>query len=324
MCGMKKILSVAILIAVAMPAFAFAAQIRSGEQVNIGRNETIQGNYYIAGATLNIAGTITGDLLAGGGNLNISGPVYKDITVAGGTINLSGNVGEDLRVAGGDITISGSIGGDLVVAGGNVQILPDASIGGDLFAAGGKVVNQGKVKGKISIITSPEQKGQRDKGFLGLGIWWLIATLMKLVIGLVLYYLLRPGTQEVLKKAVSNFGSEFLRGFLILVAMPVALVLLMFTIVGIPISIMGFLIYAALMIVSSVFGAIILGGVVAKYGFKKPETLTIWIVLGGIILYQILKLIPFVGWIIVFVFSLTGLGVLAHTLYKQTIVKWRE
>lgn len=322
---MKKILSAAILMAFAIPAFVFAAQLKSGDQVNINKDETIWENLYIAGGALNIAGTIKGDLLAAGGNINISGPIQKDAAIAGGTIILTGNVGEDARIAGGNITVTGNIGGDLIVAGGNINISSGVVIGGDLVAAGGNITNLGTVKGKISIFTQPKGvKVQKSKGFLGLGIWWLISTLMKLAVGLVLYYLLRPGTQEVLKKAISNFGSELLRGFLILVAMPVALVILMFTIVGIPLSIAGFMAYAALMIVSSVFGAIILGGVVAKYGFKKPETLTIWIVLGGIILYQILKLIPFVGWIIVFVFSLTGLGVLAHTLYRQTIVKWRE
>ncbi|MEK7519857.1 MAG: hypothetical protein AAB581_01240 [Patescibacteria group bacterium] len=325
---MKQALSAVFFIVavITVPAFASAAVVKSGEKVDIGKNERIAENIYVAGGTLTISGTIDGDLLAVGGTLTISGPVRDDVAVAGGTVHIASDIGGDARVAGGNVTIDGTIGGDLAVAGGNIVILPDTVIAGDLMAAGGNITNQGTVKGKISIFTQPppDKEKIRAARFLGMGIWWLATTLAMLLAGLLLYYVLRPGTQEVVRKAVNGFWFEMLRGFLVLIAMPAALVILAITVVGIPFTIAGFLLYIPLLMLSCVMGAVILGATVAKYGFKKPEVLTPGIMFGGIILYQILKLIPVVGWLVVFAFFLAGLGVVSHALFRQTILKWRE
>lgn len=327
----KNIIGFLVLGLIAVPIFASAAQFKSGEQVNIGVGETVSDNLYTAGGTLNIAGNIEGDLSAAGGTVNILGAVSKDAAVAGGTIVINGNIGEDARVAGGTVTINGNVGGDLLVVGGNVVISAGSVIGGDLVVRGGTVTNQAQVMGKTDVVTGPEakdwKKDEKRAGavFAGMGIaWWFIKTLSMLLAGLVIYVLLKPGAQEVLNMALANFTKEIGRGFLVLVAAPVALVLLMVTVVGIPFSVFGFLIYAALNMIACVFGAIILGGAVAKYGFKKPETLTAGIVFGGIVLYQVIRVVPVIGWLATFVFFLVGLGTLSRFLYSQTIAKWKQ
>jgi cytoskeletal protein CcmA (bactofilin family) len=323
----KVIYAAAVSMFLIVPFSIFAAQFKADKQVTISKDEVIHGNLYLAGSAVSVAGMIQGDLLAAGGNVTILGPVTQDVMVAGGTIIFDANVGGDVRIAGGNITIEGDITGDLVVAGGQIAILSGTTIRGDLVAAGGQVTNNGTVRGQTSIYLPKEKEQKKEfpaKLFAFFKLGWVLKMLMIIATGLVLFYLLRQGTQEVVRKARDNFGKELLRGFILLVTVPVAILIMLLTVVGVPIGVLGIWIYATLLTLSSVFGGMVLGSVIYRLVLRKTSPLTIGAVLIGIILFQLFKVIPFVGWFITFVFFLPALGSLAHVLYQQTIVKWRE
>jgi hypothetical protein len=318
----------AVFLLLVVPFSIFAAQFKADKQVTITKDEVIRGNLYLAGSVLSVAGTIQGDLLAAGGNVTILGPVTQDVMVAGGTIIFDSSVGGDVRIAGGNITIGGDITGDLVVAGGQVIILSGTTVRGDLVAAGGQVTNNGTVRGQTSIYL-PKEKEQKNestarKVFSFFGLGWLVKLLMVIVFGLVLYYLLKSGTQEVVRRARDGFGKELLRGFVFLITVPAAILIVLLTVIGVPLGVLGIWIYAALLTLSSVFAGMVLGSVLYRLVLRKTSALTLGALLIGIILFQLFKLIPFVGWIICFVFFLAALGSLSHILYQQTVAKWRE
>ena len=82
-------------------------KFRSGNEVTIGRTETVAHDLYLAGGSIDVLGTVDGDLVAAGGIVNLTGDVEGDVLASGGTINVTGTVGGDLIAAGGKIEIAG-------------------------------------------------------------------------------------------------------------------------------------------------------------------------------------------------------------------------
>src|SRR6266542_488128 len=64
-----------VVSAVATPAFA--AEVRQGDNIVVGANETINDDLYAFGSTVTILGTVNGDVFAAGGTTTISGQVRQ-------------------------------------------------------------------------------------------------------------------------------------------------------------------------------------------------------------------------------------------------------
>lgn len=119
---------------------SFAKVISSEEAVVIAADEVVDDDLYIAGSTVEAAGTVNGDLYVGGGTVYVSGEVKGDILAGGGIINVSGKVDGDVRAAGGQISISNAeIGGSVSVFGGSVDIDEKTKIGGGVLLGAGMV-----------------------------------------------------------------------------------------------------------------------------------------------------------------------------------------
>ena len=74
----KYLIGVFFLIGILITLPASAATVKTGEEINIGKNEQITDNLYIGAGLINVGGIIAGDLIAAGGNIVVSGPVSQD------------------------------------------------------------------------------------------------------------------------------------------------------------------------------------------------------------------------------------------------------
>ncbi|MBI3627931.1 MAG: polymer-forming cytoskeletal protein [Candidatus Sungbacteria bacterium] len=314
---MKKLLILISALGLLVPLVSLAAEFYSGDQYLLPKGASVNSNLYIAGGTLNIEGNINGDLTAAGGNVNVNGNVAKSAMLAGGTINISGNVGDSLRVAGGEVTIAGQVKGDVLAAGGRVKILPGAVIGGDLLLAGGDIQNQGVVHGTVKQYTRKPGENHAG-GLLGvIGFWWVMKTLMGIVLAFLVWYFFGPWVSQVVHAAETNFGKEILRGLLGLIGIPILVVVAFVTIIGIPIGVIGLLLYIVTIVVSSAVAAILLGRYVSLW-YKKGESHISWqTIVIGVLLYQILKIIPFIGWLVVAVVFLATFGSIISAPYRR-------
>ena len=113
-------------------------------------------------------------------------------------------------------------------------------------------------------------------------------------------------------------GSEFFRalgyGFVAIVAAPLFLIVLAFTVVGIPMTIMGFGLFG----MGAYFAKILVGGMIGMAIFGEPEEAD-WGGFGvplaaGLGIVVVSMAIPFLGGIVGFVTLLTGLGMLIGRL----------
>jgi cytoskeletal protein CcmA (bactofilin family) len=138
-----------LLTAVATPAFA--AEVRQGDSVVVGANETINDDLYAFGSTVTILGTVNGDVFIAGSNITMSGTVTGDVFAAGGTTTISGDVRQSVRAVGGTIMLSGPVGKDALIAGGTTSVGGSARIGRDLLATTGTAAISGPVTRNVLV-----------------------------------------------------------------------------------------------------------------------------------------------------------------------------
>lgn len=116
-----------------------AQTFRSSESTLIASDETIDGAAYIAGSTVDIAGTIKGDLYCAGQNVTISGEVDGDVLCAGQTLSISGKVTGNVRAAGQTVAVRGDIGKNVTIAGQTITLEREGRVGQDATLLGQSV-----------------------------------------------------------------------------------------------------------------------------------------------------------------------------------------
>jgi hypothetical protein len=315
---MKKIFASA-LIAIVIPAVAFAAILKENE--NLGQSEVVSGNLYMTGSAPVVAGTINGDLVAAGGTVIVTGSVSQDVLVAGGNVNMTGPVGGDLRAFGGNVVIDCTVQGEVFTAGGEVQIGPNAVIQGDLIASGGsvKVNPAAKVYGNKKIQTGEDV--QKDAGgalrempkffqtaFL---VGQLVAILGLLIVACLMFGLAPALTKRIVAKTLEkgyiwrNLGL----GVLMMLLLPISALICFVTGVGAMLGFLllfGFIIYILYGVVVS---GIIFGGWLYQVTKKPKKPCVTWGALVlGVVLLHIISIIPVIGWLVVLIFILISWG----------------
>jgi hypothetical protein len=100
-------------------------------------------------------------------------------------------------------------------------------------------------------------------------------------------------------------------GFLGLCIIPIAVLILFFTLIGYPIAILGIYVYTVLFFLSSIFVSLVVGEKILQLFFKKPEGISLYLsfILGTIILL-VLGVIPFLGILVKLGVLLFGSGML--------------
>ncbi|MDS0298561.1 polymer-forming cytoskeletal protein [Halogeometricum sp. S1BR25-6] len=319
-------------------ASAQAQQAPFGPAVTVAEGETYSGTLEAAAGTVVVAGTVDGDVQALAGNVVVTetGRVTGDVGVAAGSVTIDGTVDGDVRTASGTLLVGSTavIGGNLEAGAGDVRLAGtvdgDVTVGADSFLVGSTAVVGGSVTydaetfgvadgasvaGTVTrdenLVTTTPVVGDPD-GFVlpesVVAAYWL---LVNLVLGAVLL-LVAPRFAA----RVTNVGTErTVRsggvGLLALVGVPVALVLTLLTVVGIPLSIAGFVLFALVLWVTSVYGALVLG----TWLLSLTEYESRWAALAvGLLLVALVGFVPFAGGVLQFLVLLVGLGAFALAL----------
>jgi len=311
----------------------------------------------VGGGTIIMSGNVGQDLAAAGGNLMIDGNIGDDARIAGGNLSIGGKIGGELLAAGGQISLSSGleVKGNATLAGGN--LLVDGILGGDLTAYGGSVRIDGKIAGNVKVkanqkltigsqaqisgnldYSAPEkltiedgakingkvtfneiQTQQAKKGLFG--IWWiswLIGLAIFLTAALVAHFLFRKKLEEAVSYTLAHFGKETLRGFIILVVLPIAAIVSFATVIGALLGGAGLLLYILMGLFAAVFAPLVLGTLIFRLVLKKPDFAGDWrSVVTGVVLLRIVQVIPYVGWIFWFIFFLAAFGALFNYLYRN-------
>lgn len=225
------------------------------------------------------------------------------VVILDGPAVIDGHVESAVVALNGDIRVSGTVEEDVVALKGRATIASGGRVGGDVVSSTAPQVEPGAtVQGETRTVRF---------SFRALGVffwvaWWMAVTASLLILGIVLLALAPAAMAASYAVARGAPGAAVGWGLLVAVGLPVVSILVMFTVVGIPLGVLGLLSLALLYATGYVVAALALGRMVVK----EPTSRYLAFLVGLVIL-RVVGLIPALGGLVTFMASAYGLGALA-------------
>ena len=305
---MKNLIRVTILlfllVAVLLPGTALAQAP--------GGNKLVLGGIY----SLKSGETLNGNLIVLGGmaTLQEGSRVNGDVLVAGGTLDASGTVNGNVYATGGLVTLNESaiVTGDVTTLGAHLERSPQAQVQGSLNTNNPESF-QLTIPGGIRIPRMPFTLFSINpfaRLFFG-GIKLFGTAFVWAILAFFVVLLAPKATKRVAETVVSQPLLSGGVGFLTVIAFPLLMVMLVFTIILIPVSILGLI----LLWVVWMYGTIAVGTEVGEriaVLFKADWAIPVSAGLGTFLLILLVNTvdiaIPCVGWVPRFIVAFLGIG----------------
>lgn len=138
-----------MIVAMLLPAAAYAFDVKSGSNVYIGADEIINGNLYAGASSILIDGRVTGDIFCGASSVTINGTVDGDVFCGASSLVINGTVGGSVRSATSELSINGRVERSVLAGSSNISVGPDATIGWSVTGAAATMTVSGSVGGDI-------------------------------------------------------------------------------------------------------------------------------------------------------------------------------
>ena len=291
-------------------------------------NSTGVSEYLIAaGYDIAVGGAAVKDAVLAGCNIEISGNIGRDVYAFGKNISISGTIGRNAKLAADSVSINGTVLGDLDITAGTILISENAVISGKLrYNSDADIVAPEKALQDAEIFESDvtdteffeEQPSATD--LLLDAIKGIVFSYVGVLAVAMLLLWLTPLWETVDKKyenaSFGKYAAAFGIGFAVLVALPLASVILMVTGFGLRLGFTLLMLYLAAMAVSPVFLSYILGKLLWRKAFKKavnyPAELAI-----GVLAWRILASVPLLSFLVGFISLPFGIGVFVLLLGKK-------
>lgn len=316
--------------------------------INVNIDKEVTGDLSVLAQTLNIRSQVNQSVYAFGSTINLDGNILQNAKIAGGQITVKSKIGQDLIILGQNINIdeSSSVNEDLVIVGQNVTIngtvlgftkiiAENITINGKLLNTniraskslvlgptglirenldyqspnqiiiqpGGKVLgktNYTQIKSGTSFFDAMKQKAALSRILGPIGI---------IIAGIILIYLMPKKSKELVETSSGSFWKSIGIGILGLILPLVAFGILLATFIGGWVAMILITVYALIIMIAVIYGAVILGALITKAINKSKKFEVTWkeILIGEIIL-AILAFIPVLGGLISFILMVLALG----------------
>lgn len=295
----------------------------------------VGGSVRVAGSAIEINGEVKHNIWAVGSTvaINEDASVGWDVFSAGASVEIRGPVERSVWLAGASLVIDNKIGKDVNVAidqEGQLTLSPQAEVGGQVVYKAAKdeqlVQNEGAVvTGEIirKDLNVPNEKDLEQ--FFGTAyVMFKIFTLFSLLlIGLVYVTLVPKATLMIKDEMIKNPLPSLGYGFVYLVLMPIVILALFITIIGIPLALILIPIYVISLIIAKVFAAFVIGVMILDKATKnKYKKSLVWPLVLGLVVFVIVTSIPVIGWIAKLLLVLWALGGLIK-IKKEILKEYR-
>ena len=284
-------------------------------------NKTLDGKVVIGqGFTLKSGETLDGDLVVIGGEVSIeNGATVKgDVVLIGGSLKLDGQVTGNAVVIGGVAAMSekSQVGGDMVTVGGSLQRAEGAEIGGNV------VTNLSPTLTIPAIPTNPPSVPkvpvfEINSNPFGQIFGILAQAILISVLAMTLMLFLHPQLDRVAQTVVSQPFMAGTIGFLTAMFAPIALVILVVTLILIPVALAG----VFLLVLAWLFGIIAIGIELGDRFTKAIHQSWAPVLSAGLgtfilmIIVGTVNTVPCIGWLASVIVGLVGTGAVMMTMF---------
>jgi len=299
---------------------------------------TVEGDLIAAAQQVVVDGTVNGNVRAAGGVITINGHVGRNVSglaqqlnitssgrvdgsllAAGETISTFGPVGRGATVGGGTVQLSGPVGGNVTTWAQTLSLGPNARIAGNLEYYSEHPTDTTAVAGTVQyhLVQREERQAPMLNGLFDFGgLVWLIGSALLGALAIIMAprasaRAVELGRQEPLQ----TFGL----GLLALCAVPVAIILIGITLVGIPLAlVIGALYWLGLMLAWPALGLIV-GTEVSRWVRRDQHMPVLGQLVVGLIALHLVTHIPVLGGLVAFLGLTFGLGLIVHSFRR-----WRR
>ena len=337
----------------------FFGAFAMGKDVDLNQ-AAAKGSVAVMGTGVSVAGSsIDETLYAGGGDVLIKDTAIKgNVFLIGNNVSLIGEnscngaylMGRDiifegkanaLNASGKAIRIKGTINGDVNLKADKVGIDPDTVVNGTLniSAAEEPVIpesaqigsyNYSKVENKKADGGGKEKTGEAGEkkdddsqstvtsgigAKIGKTIFWIVATA---ILGLILCWFFDKHLNSAGEMIKDNLGPYIGKGIGCLFLIPLLSILLCITVILAPVGVILLILYALLVFMGTAFT----GSSVSR--LLLPNLNVFLAAVIGIAVLQILKMIPFVGWIIRIATGIYILSYVFQYIWRNRLRKNKE
>ncbi len=308
-------------------------------------DQLVDGNVFIFGNNVKVTGKVNGSLYVCANNvtfdkdsyilqsiyacantIKFDGIAYYDLYASCRQLDMSADsfVQRDLRVVADTLNFSSGVGRNAFVYVNTFNFMKesDAIVYGDLTYTASRELelSQELVQGNISYKPDMENEQNSVSEVILDKAIELCSSLLYVAIVFVLAILLAPKFMEKASTYITPATSakSFGIGILATIMAVVISLVLLFSVIGIPVS---FAIIALLVLLLSIATAVtsicITYRLKEKFAYSK-DCLTYLTLAGVVIVIWVLKLIPYVGWVISFVVKMIGLGIIIYYLLTKS------
>lgn len=313
---------------------------------------TVSDDILAAGGQITINGSIGADAFLLAGSVDIHGPIGDDLRIISGEVTIAEPVAGDVFVIGGSVTIlsTASVAGDVLVYGG--QVIIEGPVEGDVLGRVDTLRIDAPVAGNVDISVAQLTLG--DKASVGGSITYvsntlliqslnasiggdvvrnepillpkdmnvrsaLIPVLVLLFSVLVWYLIAKDFLGRVVNRALSKSPRQFLLGLATLLFAPLAIAVLMVSVIGTIVGTISLLGYLLLVMLSVVGLSAVLGQLLMKV-FNQPSVkLSLLTLVVGVVGVSLLLLLPVLGMFILSGFMILTLGSLVDLLIRPKV-----
>jgi hypothetical protein len=324
-------------------------------------DKRVEGDAFLCGARVAVHGPVKGDVAVAGGEITVADTVGQDLYAAGGSLLISSQVAGNARIVGGHVTISqrggivgkatiaaisvqlagrvgrylvvhaesvrieGEVGGDLHIAARSVEVGPNAKIGGKLTYRSpqrARINPTAVIAGGVTHVETDWPSGKLAS-FSRLTTWisLVILALSLLVVGAVAILAFPKFSARAADTVGSDPWKSVGLGFSLLLCLPVAAILFMITVIGIPLGLAVLLFYPVLLLLGFITGALFLGDRAAAWVAKRRAAVVkpgwrcgaLW---ASLLILLLVCKVPLLGCVVAFVVLLLGLGAFWICAYR--------
>lgn len=266
-----------------------------------------------AGQLVRIMSPVSGHIVAAGQNVTVAQDVGDWAWLAGNTVEVLGDVGGDLKIRASEITINAEVAGNVELIGDALSLGPDARVRGNLVW---RSANEANIDPGAQIEGEFIKKPPQDLAD-GLGTSRGIFFTLNLIAAIMILFLLFSGPLRTSADLVATRpGMSLLFGFAVFIATPLLVILLFVTGIAVWLGLFVLVLYLVVLLLGVLTGLYTASNLALRKLRPDPA---VWHSLAAIFVTVVtvgfLAKVPWLGFLIVIVIWLLGVGALCWTAW---------
>lgn len=265
----------------------------------------INGDVRIVARKVVLNSDINGEVLVFSDAVRVEKPIAKSLTVFSRDVIINGNVSKRVKINAETVVVNSTLESDAVIHSAKLVFAKNGIVKGNLNYSG-KADNLAAVKG---IVKKSERR--YEQVFMDMIAGSVLSYLSFLILGILILLLAPRPVEKGTNLFQEKYFTAFIIGMLSLFVVPVILLLIFITVIGIPVALFGLALFILMIMVAKIFFILFLG---EQFFARQSVYLKFALSLA---IYVLLMLIPGIGLLITLFATATGLGVIFLMMFPE-------